>query len=138
MASQLLLSDFESRHARDHTKLVSAPGIKELVVTLVVTLAMAPFSFVTFMVIPMMGQVTVGFSFLLTVIYLISRRSALVALTVIGGSAVFWTVLFSSIQAIKNNLEIPLLIFTATGIPVSAMYCMYIGTRIWTVRGGVD
>jgi hypothetical protein len=99
---------------------------------------MAPFSFVTFMVIPMMGQVTVGLSFLLTVWYLVSRKSLLAFLTVLGGSILFGMVLFATIQVIKNNLEVPLFFFTATGIPVSAMYCIFIGTRIWTIRGGLD
>jgi hypothetical protein len=43
-----------------------------------------------------------------------------------------------SIQAIKNNLEVVLFFLTATGIPVSAIYCMFIGTRIWSIRGGVE
>lgn len=115
-----------------------APGIYELAITLAVTIFMAPFSFVIFMVIPVMGAITVALSFSLTVWYLISRRSVLVALTVLGGSVLFWGVLFETIQVIKNNLEVPLFFLTAMGIPVSAMYCMFIGTRIWTIRGGID
>jgi hypothetical protein len=59
-------------------------------------------------------------------------------LTAIGCFVVFWTMLFVSIQAIKNNLEVLLFFFTATGIPVSAMYCMFIGSRIWAIRGGAE
>ena len=58
--------------------------------------------------------------------------------TAIGFSIVFWVALFLSIQGIKNNLEVLLFFLTATGIPVSAMYCMFIGSRIWTIRGGAE
>lgn len=138
MTTPLRLSDFERHHALSLHKELRSPGIRELVITLALTLFMAPFSFVTFMVIPMMGQVTVGLSFLLTVWYLVSRKSLLAFLTVLGGSILFGMVLFATIQVIKNNLEVPLFFFTATGIPVSAMYCIFIGTRIWTIRGGLD
>ena len=138
MDSCLTVSEFERHHASKLVPVQLRPSIKELVLTALVTLVMSPVSFVTFMVIPMMGQVTVGFAALVTGIYLFYRRSFLVALTAIGVFVVFWTALFVSIQAIKNNLEVILFFFTATGIPVSAMYCMFIGSRIWAIRGGAE
>jgi len=138
MDSCLTVSEFERHHASKLVPVQLRPSIKELVITALITLIMSPVSFVTFMVIPMMGQVTVGFAALVTGIYLFYRRSFLVALTAIGVFVVFWTVLFVSIQAIKNNLEVILFFFTATGIPVSAMYCMFIGSRIWAIRGGAE
>jgi hypothetical protein len=138
MTEQISISEFEKFHADGAVLRQEAPSFRELLVTLAVTLFMAPFSFVTFMVIPIMGQVTVGLSVLLTIWYFVSRRSILVPLTAIGGTVMFWGVMFLVIQGIKNNLEVPLFFFTATGIPVSAMYCIYVGTRIWTVRGGLE
>jgi hypothetical protein len=132
------INDFESYHSSKLIPLQSKPTIKELLVTALVTLIMAPFSFITFMVIPMMGMITVGFSAMVTALYLYYRRSVLVALTAIVCFVVFWSVLFATIQEIKNNLEVLLFFFTATGIPVSAMYCMYIGSRIWAIRGGAE
>lgn len=110
----------------------------ELVVTLATTLFMAPFVVVTFSVIPMMGQITVGFSVLVTSLYLYYRKSLLVVGTAVGGSLIFWSVLFVSIQTIKNSIGIPLFFFTALGIPVCVLYTMFVGTRIWTIRGGVE
>jgi hypothetical protein len=130
--------EFEKFHASRTAPTQTVPELRELAITFALTLFMAPFSFVTFMVIPVMGQITVGLSVLLTVLYLFSRRSWLVALTAVSGTVLFWGLLFVTIQSIKNNLEVPLFFFTATGIPVSAMYCMFIGTRIWTVRGGLE
>ena len=138
LSPPVLLSDFERHHAQALRVPLHAPGIYELALTLAITMFMAPFSFVIFLVIPVMGVITVALSFSLTVWYLISRRSVLVALTVLVGSVLFWGVLFETIQVIKSNLEVPLFFLTATGIPVSAMYCMFIGARIWTVRGGLD
>lgn len=134
----MLVAEFEKFHAAALTRRQKVPTLRELFVTLAVTLIMAPFAFVTFMVIPVMGQVTVGFSVALTLLYIVYRRSLLVALATIGGSLVFWCALFGTIQVIKNNLEVPLFFFTATGIPVCAMYSIFIGTRIWTIRGGAD
>lgn len=138
MDSCLTVSEFERHHASKLVPVQLRPSMKELVLTALVTLVMSPVSFVTFMVIPMMGQITVGFAALISGIYLFYRRSFLVALTAIGCFVVFWTMLFVSIQAIKNNLEVLLFFFTATGIPVSAMYCMFIGSRIWAIRGGAE
>jgi hypothetical protein len=138
MSHQLQLSEFERFHREQLVPTQQRPALGELMLTAIVTLIMSPFGFVTFMVIPVMGQVTVGFALLLTALYLFYRRSLAVALVTIGCSVAFWLTLFLTIQAIKNHLEVLLFFFTATGIPVSAMYCMFIGTRIWSIRGGVD
>jgi hypothetical protein len=138
MSDRLQLSEFERFHRARLAPVQQRPSLGELALTAVVTFIMAPFGFVTFMVIPVMGQVTVGFALLLTCIYLFYRRSVAAAAVAIGCSVIFWAVLFLTIQAIKNNLEVVLFFFTATGIPVSAMYCMFIGTRIWSIRGGLE
>jgi hypothetical protein len=132
------LSEFESFHRARQKPKQELPTIRELLITALLTVVMAPFSFVTFMVIPVMGQITVGFAMLLTAIYIWCRKSVLVALTAGLGALAFWSTLFETIQVIKTNLEVPLFFFTATGIPVSAIYCIFIGTRIWTIRGGAD
>jgi hypothetical protein len=132
------LVEFESFHRARQQPKQERPTVRELLLTGLLTIVMAPFSFVTFMVIPVMGQITVGFALLLTAIYLCCRKSILVALTAGLGVLAFWSVLFETIQVIKTNLEVPLFFFTATGIPVSAIYCIFIGTRIWTIRGGAE
>jgi hypothetical protein len=138
MSSSVRLIDFERFHSAQIVLTQESPSVRELVITLLVTLGIAPFSFVTFFVIPMMGQITVGLSLFLTALYLYFRRSILVAGTAVVGAMFFWGLLFVTIQAIKQNLEVPLFFFTATGIPVCTAYCIFIGTRIWTIRGGVD
>lgn len=138
ISPKISLVEFENFHSARSAPQQLMPSLRELVITFLVTLGIAPFSFVTFFVIPMMGQVTVGLSMFLTILYLFFRRSTLVALTAGVGAVLFWGVLFVTIQAIKNNLEVPLFFFTATGIPVCAAYCIFIGTRIWTIRGGID
>jgi hypothetical protein len=138
MNDRLRVSDFERFHAKDVVPVQHCPSLRELVLTALITLAITPFSFVIFLVVPVMGMITVSFSFLLSCLYLFYRRSILVACTAIGFSVVFWVALFLSIQGIKNNLEVLLFFLTATGIPVSAIYCMFIGSRIWTIRGGAE
>lgn len=138
MSEGLQLSEFERFHRGNITPVQKRPSFKELAITALITLAMAPFGFVTFMVIPVMGQVTVGFAILVTCLYLFYRKSIAVAGVTIGCTVLFWMALFLSIQAIKSNLEVLLFFFTATGIPVSAMFCMFVGSRIWSIRGGLD
>ena len=138
MSDKIFLGDFEKQHAQACIPRQRRPSLQELFVTLLVALIMAPFAYVTFMIIPLMGPITVLFAIFLTGLYLVFRRSLLVAMAVIGGSTVFWSFVFLTIQAIKNTLEIPLFFFTATGIPMCALYMMFIGTRIWTIRGGAQ
>ena len=132
------LDQLDRRIAERHRPLQGAPTMMELILTLATTLFMAPFVVVTFSVIPMMGQITVGFSVLVTSLYLYYRKSLLVVGTAVGGSLIFWSVLFVSIQTIKNSIGIPLFFFTALGIPVCVLYTMFVGTRIWTIRGGIE
>ena len=132
------LDQLDRRIAERQRPLQVAPTMIELITTLAITLFMAPFAVVTFSVIPMMGQITVGFSVLVTSLYLYYRRSLLVLGTAVGGSVIFWSVLFVSIQTIKNSIGIPLFFFTALGIPVCVLYTMFVGTRIWTIRGGIE
>lgn len=132
------LEQLDRRIAERQRPLPVTPTMMELIITLAITLFMAPFVVVTFSVIPMMGQITVGFSVLVTSLYLYYRRSLLVLGTAVGGSLIFWSALFISIQTIKNSIGIPLFIFTALGIPVCVLYTMFIGSRIWTIRGGVE
>ena len=132
------LDQLDRRIAERQRLLQGAPTMMELILTLATTLFMAPFVVVTFSVIPMMGQITVGFSVLVTSLYLYYRKSLLVVGTAVGGSLIFWSVLFVSIQTIKNSIGIPLFFFTALGIPVCVLYTMFVGTRIWTIRGGIE
>ena len=132
------LDQLDRRIAERQRPLQGAPTMMELILTLATTLFMAPFVVVTFSVIPMMGQITVGFSVLVTSLYLYYRKSLLVVGTAVGVSLIFWSVLFVSIQTIKNSIGIPLFFFTALGIPVCVLYTMFVGTRIWTIRGGIE
>ena len=132
------LDQLDRRIAERQRPLQGAPTMMELILTLATTLFMAPFVVVTFSVIPMMGQITVGFSVLVTSLYLYYRKSLLVVGTAVGGSLIFWSVLFVSIQTIKNSIGIPLFFLTALGIPVCVLYTMFVGTRIWTIRGGIE
>jgi uncharacterized membrane protein YwaF len=85
-----------------------------------------------------MGPITVLCSAFVSALYLFYRRSWIVAAAVVISLLLFWGALFLSIQAIKNNLEVLLFFLTAMGIPVSAIFCMFVGSKIWTIRGGAD
>ena len=134
----LRISEFEGYHAKMITHTPPPVTFKELALTFATTFCLAPFSFVGFMVIPMIGVITVAFTALITTLYLISRRSWAVSLTAVGGTVVFWTILFNTIQGIKNHLEIVLFFFTAMAIPVSIIFCILVSARTWMLRGGVE
>lgn len=103
---------------------------KELILTLVVSAIMTPFFFVTFFVLPIMGQITVGVAMAITAIYLWVRRSWLVFVTSFAGAAVVSLITFVVIQAIKYRLDIPLFIFLVMGVPLSVIYCLGLGIGI--------
>ena len=136
--SSLRISDFERYHARTIVHTPPSVTFKELLCTFIITFCLAPFSFVGFMVIPMIGAITVAFTAFITTMYLVSRRSWAVSLTAVGGTVVFWTILFNTIQGIKNQLEVVLFFFTATAIPVSIIFCILVSARTWMLRGGVE
>jgi len=132
------LQDFERIHTPEKRPRLSRPSVLELVLTLVVSIVLTPFVFVAGTIIPMIGPITVVFALSLTLIYLFFRRSILVTAVALGSTMLFWLVLLGIIQTIKNDLDVTLFILTALGIPVCAMYSMFIGSRIWIIRGGVD
>jgi hypothetical protein len=132
------LRDFEAFHTRQQSRKPAVPSFKELAFTVLTALIMMPFLYVTFFVIPLMGQVTVGFAVLVTLAYLYYRRSLLVLIATVGGVSIFSFVGFATIQAIKYRLEIPLFVCVALGIPMSFAYCVFVGYRIWVVRGGAE
>ena len=132
------LRDLESLHARKVVGRPARPSIRELVLTVITAAIATPFFFVTFFVLPMMGQITVGFAAIITLAYLYYRRSLLVCLASLGGFGVVSCATFSTIQAIKYHLEIPLFIFLVLGVPVTFGYCVLVGSRIWLLRGGEE
>jgi hypothetical protein len=73
---------------------------------------------------------------LVTTLYLYFRRSVVI-LGIIAISVAIPSVTFLAvIPTVKNQMDLTLFILTALGIPVCAMYCMFIGTRIWDLLGG--
>ena len=138
VAPHIRLDDFEKFHVRQRVRKVYPVTLREVVVTLAVSLFCAPFFFGTFFMIPMIGQIVVGFAALLTALYLWYRRSIIATALVLAGTGVFSGLMFGFIQSVKRNLEVPLFIIIALGIPVTTMYCIFIAGRIWVLRGGVD
>jgi hypothetical protein len=138
VAPHIRLDDFEKFHVRQMVRTSPPVTLREVLCTLLVTLVCAPFFFATFFLIPMMGQVTVGLAALLTALYLWFRRSLLVAFIAVSGAGIFSGLMFAFIQSIKMRLDVPLFILIALGIPVTAIYSIFIAGRIWILRGGVD
>ncbi len=138
VAPHIRLDDFEKFHVSRRVRKSYPVTLREILITLLVSLACAPFFFATFFLIPMIGQISVGLAAFLTALYLWFRRSVIVAAVALAGSVIFSGLMFGFIQSIKRNLEVPLFILIALGIPVTAMYCIFISGRIWVLRGGVD
>jgi len=132
------LADFERYHAKTLRRPTKRASFREVITTLVASIVMTPFAFVTTLIIPIMGPVTVLLGLSLTAMYLFFRRSIVIASAAVLSSALFWSVLFGTIQSYKNDLDVVLFCLTALGIPVTFMYSMFIGAQIWIVRGGVE
>jgi hypothetical protein len=98
----------------------------------------APFLYATFFLIPMMGQVTVGFAGLITALYLFFRRSIVIAMTVVGSAAMLSTIFFMTIQSMKYRLDVTLFVLIALGIPVTLIFTTFVAMKIWEIRGGAE
>ena len=134
--AKITLDQFEKFHAPSMRRNPPRASVKEIMGTALVATLTAPFFFATFFCIPMMGQVTVGFASVLTVLYLFYRRSFVIVATILLMEILLSAGLFASIQTVKNQLDVTLFFLIALGIPVSAMYSMFIGMKIWELRGG--
>lgn len=135
---RIKIEDFEKFHAASCRKAPPPVSLKELVATVLVSVIMAPFLFATFFVIPMMGQVTVGLAAFVTALYLWSRKSIVIVLTVLASSALLSSILFMSIQSIKYRIDVTMFVLIALGIPMTFMYTVFVGMKVWQLRGGEE
>ncbi len=135
---RITIAEFEKYHAKALRRPTPRASLYEAFITLVISTVMTPFAFVTASIIPVMGPVTVLLGLSLTALYLVFRRSFIIGGVAVLSSVLFWSVLFGTIQSYKNDLDVVLFFLTALGIPVTFMYCMFIGSQIWIVRGGVE
>lgn len=133
--TKISLDDFERFHAPRVRKTPPPVTFAELCKVVLLSVVVSPFVFSTFFLIPMMGQVTVGLAAFVTALYLFFRRSILVAGAVLTSAFILSSIAFMSIQSIKNQLDVTLFILTALGIPVCVMYTVFVGTKIWDIRG---
>lgn len=136
VVDRIKIEDFEKFHAASFRRTPPPVSIKEIVVTVMVATIMAPFLFTTFFVIPMMGQITVGLAAFVTALYLWSRKSLVIALTVLASAAMFSSILFMSIQSIKYRIDVTMFVLIALGIPMTFMYTVFVGMKVWELRGG--
>ena len=78
-----------------------------------------------------MGQIVVGSAMFLSITYLVVRRSMTVALAAFAGVFLLVLGIFLFIQALKTRLDVTLFFLLATGIPVSAIYSIFVAALIW-------
>lgn len=135
-SSRVTLAEFERYHAHRRMRPQPVASARECLGTFVTACFFTPFFFVTFFVLPMMGQIIVGLALIITAIYFYYRRSILALASGFTGFCTFALATFSTIQAIKYHLEVPLFIFLVLGVPITAVYCIFVMSRIWIVRGG--
>lgn len=138
VVDRIRIEDFEKFHAASLRKTPPPVSLKEIVGTVLIAAVISPFLFTTFFVIPMMGQVTVGLAAFVTALYLWSRKSIVIALTVLASSALLSSILFMSIQSIKHRIDVTMFILIALGIPMTFIYTVFIAMKVWQLRGGEE
>ena len=135
---KISLHEFEKIHAARLVTPYVRPTGKEVFATVALILFMTPFFFVTATIIPLMGPITVLLALGVSCLYIASRRSWIIAGAAVVSTITFWSFIFGTIQLVKNDLDVALFIFTALGIPVSVLFTIFVATRIWILRGGID
>lgn len=127
------LRDFERYHHRVDRVVPQKATLKELGVAFAISAFMTPFFWITFFVLPLMGQITIGFAAIVTVTYFIVRRSWAIPLVALLGTSLVSIATSMTIQAVKHRVDVPIFIFLVLGVPFTAFYCMFLGSRIWEV-----
>jgi hypothetical protein len=138
VVERIRIEDFEKFHAPRLRKAPPAVSVKEVVVTLLVSMVVAPFIFTTFFVIPMIGQISVGLAAFVTALYLWSRKSIVIALTILASGGLFSSLMFMSIQSIKYRIDVTMFILIALGIPITTLLTIFVAMRVWDLRGGAQ
>ncbi len=138
VVDRIRIEDFEKFHARRLRKPPPPVTVKEVVITMLVATVMAPFLFTTFLVSPMIGQVSVGLAAFLTALYLWFRRSVIIAVTILVSGGFFASLMFMSIQSIKYRIDVTMFVLIALGIPMTTLLTFIVAMRIWELRGGAE
>jgi hypothetical protein len=136
--NQVRIEDFERFHAKRLRKAPPPASLKEIAITVLLAIIVVPFMYVTFMCIPMMGVVTVGFSLFITSLYLFFRRSLLILAAALFSSGALAGLFFVFVQSVKYRMDVTLFVLIALGIPVTIIYTTFVGMRIWEIRGGAE
>jgi hypothetical protein len=138
VVDRIRIEDFEKFHAPRLRKPPPPVTVKEVVITMLIATAMAPFLFTTFFVIPMIGQISVGFAGFVTALYLWARKSIIIALTILASAGLFSSLMFMSIQSIKYRIDVTMFVLIALGIPMTTLLTVIVAMRVWELRGGAE
>jgi len=138
VVDRIRIEDFERFHAPRFRKAPPPVTLKEIALTFLVCMVMAPFVFTTFFVIPMIGQISVGFAGFVTALYLWSRKSIVIALTILASGGLFASIMFMSIQSIKYRIDVTMFVLIALGIPMTTLLTVIVAMRVWDLRGGAE
>lgn len=138
VVDRIRIEDFEKFHAPRLRKAPPPVSLKEVVLTVLVSMVVAPFIFTTFFVIPMIGQISVGLAAFVTALYLWSRKSIVIALTILASGGLFSSLMFMSIQSIKYRIDVTMFILIALGIPITTLLTIFVAMRVWDLRGGAQ
>lgn len=136
--NQVSIEDFERFHAKRLRKAPPRASLKEVALTVALAIVVVPFMYVTFMCIPMMGVVTVGFSLFITALYLFFRRSIVILAAALLSSGALASLFFVFVQSVKYRMDVTLFVLITLGIPVTIIYTTFVGMRIWDIRGGAE
>jgi hypothetical protein len=138
VVDRIRIEDFEKFHAASLRKTPPPVTVKEVVVTMAICTVMAPFLFTTFFVIPMIGQISVGLAGFIAALYLWSRKSIVIGLTILASGGLFSSLMFMSIQSIKYRIDVTMFVLIALGIPMTTLLTIFVAMRVWELRGGAE
>ena len=112
----------------------AAPGFKELCTFCGVAFLSTPFFLITFLFVPVLGQILVGLSLLLSITYFRLRRSWKITAAWSMGAIMSAILIALTAQPLRYSLDFVLFVLLALGIPYCLAYCAFIGVRIWGLQ----
>jgi len=114
------------------------PKAKELRQMFLLSFVSAPFLAMTFMFVPVLGQLLTTLGLITTAFYLKLRRSAKLLLCWILGNVMFFSLLSILMPLIRKRLDVPLFTVLVLGIPYCALYLLIIAYQTWKVANPVE
>lgn len=126
------LSELDRASHIEQLRRSSQEGINtDMKILFLMGLGFSPFLAMTFMFIPVLGQLLVGTGLIVTLYYFRLRRSWMLFLSWSLGALIAFGLTILAAHTLRGRLDVALFFLLALGLPLSICYLVVAGAMIW-------